>query len=67
MTNSDNSMVLSPTVVHVIEQFIAAMRADEAIDEESINRLETLLQQGLVPKPDDINVALFKPSPDGEI
>lgn len=65
MANEDNHERLSPTVLHVIEQFAAAMRADDGIESHAIGRLEKLLRKGAVPKPDEINAALFDP-PGGE-
>ncbi len=67
MMNEDESTVLSPTVSQVIEQFAAAMRADDGIGDDAIDRLEKLLRQGAVPKPDEINATLFGPPPDVEI
>lgn len=55
---------LSPTVIQVIEAFAAAMQADDGIDSTAAHRLEQLLRQGPVPKPDDINAVLFE-SPKG--
>ena len=42
------------------------MRKDPDIPNDAINRLETLLRKGTVPKPDDINSALFEPLAEGE-
>ena len=66
MANEDQPIGLSPTVSQVIERFAAAMRADDGIGDDAIDRLEKLLRQGAVPKPDEINVTLFGPPPDGE-
>lgn len=66
MANEDNHVGLSPTVLHVVEQFVAAMRADDGIQGDAIRRLEKLLRKGTVAKPDEINAALFDPPPDGE-
>jgi hypothetical protein len=66
MENEDNHLGLSPTVLNVIDQFAAAMRADDGIESHAIDRLERLLRKGAVPKPDEINVALFDSPPDGE-
>lgn len=66
MANKDNQGGLSPTVLHVIEQFAAVMRADDGVEDHAMDRLEKLLRRGAVPKPDEINAALFDPSPDGE-
>ena len=66
MANEDNYVGLSSTVLHVIEQFAAAMRADDGIQGDAIDRIEKLLRKGAVAKPDEINAALFDPPPDGE-
>ena len=66
MANDDDLIGLSPTVLQVLEKFVAAMRADGEIDGEGIDRLEILLQQGAVPKPDDIYTALFDPTPEDD-
>ncbi len=66
MASEDGPTGLSPTVVQVIDQFAAAMRADDGIQGDAIDRLEMLLRKGTVPKPDEINAALFEPPPDGE-
>ena len=64
MASEDYSSSLSPTVSQVIDQFAAAMTGDDAIDNDAINRLEKLLRQGAVAKPDEINTALFEPPAD---
>jgi len=66
MANEDNHVRLSPTVLHVIEQFVAAMRADDEVEGHAIDRLENLLRKGAVPEPDEINTTLFDPPPDGD-
>lgn len=66
MANEDSHVGLSPTVLHVIEQFVAAMRADDGVEGHAIDRLEKLLRKGAVPKPDEINAALFDPPLNGE-
>lgn len=50
---------LSPTVLQVIDAFVAALGADSDIDKAAAGRLEKLLKQGSVPKLDDISAALF--------
>ena len=64
MASEDHSSSLSPTVSQVIDQFVAAMTGDDAIDDDAINRLDKLLRQGAVAKPDEINTALFEPPAD---
>ncbi len=66
MANEDNHLGLSPTFLDVIEQFVAAMRADDGIQGVAIDRLEKLLRKGAVVKPDEINAALFDPPQDCE-
>jgi len=66
MANEDDQVGLSPTVLQVLEQFATSMRADVGIQSDAIDRLEKLLRKGAVPKPDEINAALFAPRPDGE-
>ncbi len=66
MANENDSAGLSPTVSQVIDQFIITMRADAGIPADAIDRLEKLLRKGAVPKPDDINAALFELPPDGK-
>ena len=66
MVNEDKHIGLSPTVLHVIDQFAAAMRTDDGVEGYAIDRLEKLLRKGAVPKQDEINAALFNPPPDGE-
>lgn len=61
----EGTSILSPTVVQVIDQFAAAMRADDSIENDGIDQLEKLLRKGAVPKPEEINAALFDPPPDG--
>ena len=52
---------LSPTVVQVLDEFISAMQGDNAIDGDAIERLDKILRDGAVPKPDEIYRALFEP------
>jgi len=63
MAKQDEHISLSPTVVKVIDQFTAALRADEEIESDAIDRLEELLRKPTVPKTDEIYAALFKLSP----
>lgn len=66
MTTKDDLISLSPTVLQVIDQFTNAMQGDDGIDNDAIDRLEKLLQKGAIPKPDEINTALFVPTSDDE-
>lgn len=52
---------ISPTVKKVLDEYLAALHADEEIDNEAADRLDALLRKGKIPKPDDIDVALFPP------
>jgi hypothetical protein len=52
---------LSPTVNRVLDEYCAALHADEEIDNESADRLVALLRKGKVLKFDDIDAALFPP------
>jgi hypothetical protein len=61
MANKDNPSNLSPTVLHVIEQFANTMREDDGIENPVIDRLEKVLRKGSIPKPDEIYIALFEP------
>jgi hypothetical protein len=67
MSKEGDNIVIPPTALQVIEEFIAAMHADPDIPDDAINSLETLLLKGVVPKPDDINKALFESSTESEI
>lgn len=60
MVKKDDPIGLSPTVLKVIDHFTAGMRADDGIEDDVIDRLEKLLRKGAVPKPDEINEALFE-------
>jgi len=60
MVNKNDHIVVPPTVLQVIEKFVTAMRADPAIADDSIDRLKNLLLKGTVPKPEEINAALFE-------
>ena len=61
MASIDDSISLSPAVVQVVDQFVSALRADEQIPNHAIDRLDTILRQGTVPKPDQIPAILFAP------
>ena len=66
MTNEKKTVVLPQTVLQVLEQFVDEMLADPDIPNDAIKRLEPLLHKGTIPKPDDINAALFKTPTGGE-
>lgn len=65
MASEENPVGLSSTVLQVFEKFIAAVCADVEIEGSICDRLEELIQLARVPKPDEINAALFNPPPDG--
>lgn len=52
---------ISPTVNKVLDEYIAVLHADEEIDIEAADRLDSLLRKGKIPKSDDIDTALFPP------
>jgi hypothetical protein len=61
MAQQENKPV-SPTVEKVFDEYLAALHADDEIDNEAADRLDALLRRGIVPKFDDIDEALFPPS-----
>lgn len=58
MAEFDND-ILSPTVIKVLDGYLAALLADDLVDDEAAKRLDALLRKGKVPKAEDINLALF--------
>lgn len=66
MANDDVNVGPSPTVMQVIDQFIAHMRSDDGIEGSAIDRLEKLLRKPTVPKHDEIHTALFDSPSDGD-
>ena len=50
---------LSPTVTKVLDEFLTVLKADEGIDDNTAERLDTLLRSGKAPKADDLEAALF--------
>ncbi len=50
---------LSPTVTKVLDAYLEALKGDSDIDDEAAGRLDDLLRRGNVPKPADIDGALF--------
>lgn len=61
VSKEGDPMVIPEIVSQVIEEFATAMRNDPDIPKDAIGRLVTLLRKGTVPKPDEINTALFEP------
>jgi len=66
MAMESKNTVVPQTILQIMEQFVAAMRADPDIPDDAISRLEILLRKGAVPRPDDINAALFESQEDDE-
>lgn len=66
MVDEDYPIGLSPTILQVLERFIAAARADVEIDSGLCDRLEQLVRSPKVPKPDEIKATLFGQSLDGD-
>ena len=64
MTEADDEP-LSPTVTKVLNGYLQALTGVSDIDDEAAGRLDYLLRQGRIPKPADIDAALF-PADDGE-
>ena len=58
MSEQDDSL-LSPTVTKVLDKYLAALKADEKIDDAAAERLDAFLRKGKIPKPDEIDAALF--------
>lgn len=52
---------ISPTVKKVLDEYLAALHADEEIDNDAADRLDARLRKSTVPKCDDIDAALFPP------
>lgn len=53
---------LSPTVTKVLDEYLAALHADDDLGNDAADRLDALLRKGKVPKPEDIDAALFPPA-----
>ncbi len=66
MASSKHPIPLSPTVLQVIDEFTELLRTDDAIDNDAIDRLDKILREAPVPKPEHINTALFEPPDGGE-
>ena len=50
---------LSPTVTKVLDAYLEALKGDSDVDDEAAKRLDALLRKGKIPKPLDIDAALF--------
>lgn len=66
MAKDQDTVGLSPTVTQVLDQFFADARGGSEIPEYAMDRLEVLLRSEKIPKPDDLNAALFAPPPEDE-
>lgn len=53
---------LSPTVTKVLDEYLAVLHADNAIENDAADRLDALLRKGKVPKTEQIDAALFPPA-----
>lgn len=60
-SSEPDHVALSPTVGKVLDEYVAALKADEYLDDEMTERLEALLRKGKVPKAEDLDSALFPP------
>lgn len=56
-TNTDEPR--SPTATKVLDEYLVALLSDDDLDNEMVGRLDLLLRKSNVPKPDDIDTALF--------
>ncbi|HSH30045.1 MAG TPA: hypothetical protein VK971_09090 [Thiohalobacter sp.] len=54
-------IILSPTVIMVLDEYHAALHADENVSSNAAENLDALLRNGKVPKFDDIDAALSPP------
>lgn len=63
--NETKDEPLSPTVTKILDAYLEALKGDSDIDNEAGRRLDDLLRQGKIPKPSDLDAALF-PADDGE-
>ena len=61
MAPENDHTTLSPTVQKVIEKFVSVMVEDPDIPDDAIERLQTLLNLGPVPKNEEIKSAMFEP------
>ncbi len=66
MKSEDKHVNLSPTFLKVIDQFITTLRANDGMEGNAIDRLENLFKQETIPKPDEIDEALFEPPSNDE-
>ncbi len=53
-----------PTVATVLDEYLNSLHADDTIDNEVADRLNALLRNGKVPKPEEIDAVLFAPVKD---
>lgn len=62
---ADQKKPLSPTVKKVLDEYLAALHADETVSNDAASRLDMLLRTGRVPKFAEIDEAL-SPAPEGK-
>ncbi len=62
MPDTDEYISLSPAVVQVIDRFVTALRENSQVPGHAIDRLDAILRQGTVPKPDQLPEILFAPA-----
>ncbi|PIT91027.1 hypothetical protein COU17_02530 [Candidatus Kaiserbacteria bacterium CG10_big_fil_rev_8_21_14_0_10_49_17] len=58
----ENKEPLPPTVARVLDEYLIILHADNTIDNEVADRLDALLRNGKVPKPEEIDAVLFAPT-----
>lgn len=56
---------ISPTVKKILDAYLEVLKGDNDVDDVSAERLVDLLREGKVPKPADIEAALFPVGNDG--
>ena len=56
---------LSPTEAKVLDEYLNVLHADGDLENKMADRLDALLRNGKMPKPDDLDAALFPPA-DGD-
>lgn len=66
MTDKEKGARLPPTVDQIVESFMSSLRSDGQLDAGAIDRLNDLMQKGVIPKPDEIHTALFGLAKDGD-
>lgn len=54
----DTGNPLSPTVVKVLDEFLAMLKGDDAVGQNAAKELDALLRAGKIPKFEEIDSAL---------